>query len=185
MNLGPSVFRAFAPLVAAAFLLGGVSGCSKEEAPAPVPGPVVKKIVPQPAAAPPPKAAPEEKKPDAVAKPAYEPEGKRDPFVSFAKGDAQKMKDDQSSLPPLQRYELGELKMVGVIWGKGVASALVEDAEGKGYTVLVGNRIGRSGGVVTRITDKEITVREEFPGAGGKTVARDSVLQLTTAGGNQ
>ncbi|MBE0602282.1 MAG: pilus assembly protein PilP [Deltaproteobacteria bacterium] len=190
MNLGPSVFRAFAPLVAAAFLLGGGSGCSKEEAPAPASAPVVRKIVPQPAAAPPPIAAPEEKKPeekrpDVASKPAYEPEGKRDPFVSFAKGDAQKNLDEQNSLPPLQRYELGELKMVGVIWSKAGSSALVEDAEGKGYTVLVGNRIGRSGGVVTRITDKEITVREEFPGAGGKTVARDSVLQLTTAGGNQ
>ncbi len=184
MRLGPSVSRAFAALVAAAFLLGGVWGCSKEEAPPP--GPVVKKIAPQPGAAPPPKAVVEEKKPEAPAgPPVYEPEGKRDPFVSFVKSDAQKMKEDQSAVPPLQRYELGELKMVGVIWGKSGASALVEAAEGRGYTVLVGNRIGRSGGVVTRITDKEITVKEEFPGAGGKTVSRESVLQLTTAGGNQ
>jgi len=183
MTLGPSMFRAFVALVAATALLAGVSGCSKQEAPPP--GPVVKKMAPQPGAAPPPKAAAEEKKPEVQAKPAYSPEGKRDPFVSFVTNEADKQKESRSSLPPLQRYELGELKMVGAIWGKSGASALVEDAEGKGYTVLVGNRIGRSGGVVTRITDKEITVREEFPAADGKTVSRESVLQLTTAGGNQ
>jgi len=183
MNLGPSMFRAFAALVAAAVLAGGVSGCSKEEAPPPAA--VVKKIAPQPGAAPPPKAAAEEKRPEGPATPVYLPEGKRDPFVSFVTKDAERLKENRSSLPPLQQYELGELKMVGAIWGKSGASALVEDAEGKGYTVLVGNRIGRSGGVVTRITDKEITVKEEFPGADGKTVSRESVLQLTTAGGNQ
>jgi len=180
---GNPVFRPFATLIAAAILLGGVWGCSREEAPPP--GPVVKKIAPQPPAAQTPKAAAEEKKEEAPAPRGYEPEGKRDPFVSFVKSDAEKMKEDRSALPPLQRYELGELKMVGVIWGRSGASALVEDAEGKGYTVQVGNRIGRSGGVVTRITDKEITVKEEFPGAGGKTVSRESVLQLTTAGGTQ
>lgn len=183
MRLGPSMFRAFAALAAAFLLLGGTWGCAKEEAPPP--GPVVRKIAPQPGAAPPPKPVVEEKKPEPRAVPAYEPEGKRDPFVSFVKSDARKVNEDRSAVPPLQRYELGELKMVGVIWGKNGASALIEDAEGKGYTVHVGYRIGRAGGVVTRITDKEITVREEFPGAGGKTVSRESVLQLTTAGGNQ
>jgi type IV pilus assembly protein PilP len=183
MSMGPSMFRAFVAILSASVLLGGVSGCSREEAPPP--GPVVRKIAPQPAAAPLPKAAEEEKKPEAALPPPYSPEGRRDPFVSFAKSEADKLREDRAALPPLQRYELGELKMVGVIWGREGAKALVEDAEGKGYTVAVGNRIGRSGGVVTRITDKEITVKEEFPGVGGKTVSRESVLQLTTAGGNQ
>ncbi len=183
MSLCSSMFRAFIVILSASVLMGGYSGCSKKEAPST--GPVVKKIAPQPAAVPPPKAAEEEmKKPEAQGA-VYSPESRRDPFVSFAKSEAERMKDDRSALPPLQRYELGELKMVGVIWAASGAKALVEDAEGKGYTVRVGNRIGRSGGVVTRITDKEIVVKEEFPGAGGKTVSRESVLQLTTAGGNQ
>jgi Tfp pilus assembly protein PilP len=176
-------FRAFVVLLAASVLLGGVSGCSEE---APAPGPLVKKMAPKPDAATPPKAgAAEEKKPAPAQPPVYDPTGRRDPFISFVKAESEKLKVDRTALPPLLRYELGELKFVGVIWEKRGARALVEDAEGKGYSVLVGSRIGRAGGVVSRITDKEITVKEEFPGARGKTVSRESVLQLITAGGNQ
>ena len=115
----------------------------------------------------------------------YDPRGKRDPFVSFVKVDERRKAGfDTASLPPLQRYDLGELKFVGVIWTKKGARGLVEDAEGKGYSVTVGMRIGRSGGVVSRITGKEILVREEFVGNRGEKIVRESGIQLTTAGGN-
>ncbi|MBP2674118.1 MAG: putative Type pilus assembly protein PilP [Deltaproteobacteria bacterium] len=175
-------FRAFIVLLAASVLLGGVSGCSKEE---PIPGPVVKKMAPKQGPAASPAGAMEEKKPASPQGPVYDPAGKRDPFIPFLKSERERLLEDQTALPPLQRYELGELKFVGVILEKAGARALVQDAEGKGYSVRVGTRIGRSAGVVTRITDKEITVKEEYPGVGGKTVSRESVLQLITAGGNQ
>jgi hypothetical protein len=47
----------------------------------------------------------------------------------------------------------------------------------------VGMRIGRSGGVVTRITGKEILVKEEFVGTRGEKILKESGIQLTTAGG--
>ncbi|RJP24686.1 MAG: hypothetical protein C4529_02270, partial [Deltaproteobacteria bacterium] len=97
--------------------------------------------------------------------------------------ETKQLRSDLSLLPPLQRYELAELKYVGLIWAKNGARALVEDGEGKGYSVLVGSRIGRMGGVVTRITEKEILVREEFIGTRGDKVFRENALQLTTAGG--
>jgi Tfp pilus assembly protein PilP len=114
----------------------------------------------------------------------YDPRGKRDPFVSFIRGEERRMAGiDAAMLPPLQRYELGELKYVGLIWTKKGALGLVEDGEGKGYSVTVGTRIGRSGGVVSRITGKEILVREEFLGNRGEKIVRESGIQLTTAGG--
>jgi len=116
--------------------------------------------------------------------PIYDPEGKRDPFVSFSSKGEELASEEQTALLPLQRYDLGELKMVGVIWGSKGPKALVEDAVGEGYTVSIGERIGRSSGVVTQITDTEITVREEFPGIGGRKVTRESTLQLISAGGN-
>ncbi len=172
--------RAFLAVLSMVFLTAGVSGCSKEE---PAPGPIVKKMAPGPDAAPPPKAAVGEEKKPAPA-PLYDPVGKRDPFVSFIKAETEKLKVDVTALPPLQQHELNEFKYVGAIWMKKGATALVEDGQGKGYSVLVGSRIGRNGGVVIRITDQEIAVREEFPGARGKKVSRESTLQLTTAGGN-
>lgn len=168
-------------ILAAVSLFVGGFGCSKEPA---APQPVVKRQAPSPEAK-----APEAKAAEAPAKKAeqvalYDPRGKRDPFVSFIKvEDRRKAGTDTSALPPLQRYDLGELKFVGVIWMKTGARGLVEDAEGKGYSVTVGTRIGRSGGVVSRITGKEILVREEFVGNRGEKIFRESGIQLTTAGG--
>jgi type IV pilus assembly protein PilP len=168
-------------ILAAVSLFAGVFGCSKEPA---VPQPVVKRQAPKPEAkAPaPPVAEAQAKKVEQAA--LYDPREKRDPFVSFIKVEERKKAGiDTAALPPLQRYDLGELKFVGVIWTKTGARALVEDAEGKGYSVTVGTRIGRSGGVVSRITGKEILVKEEFVGNRGEKIVKESGIQLTTAGG--
>lgn len=169
--------------LAAAFLFALVGGgCAKEEQPAPAP--VVKKTIPKEQA----KAA-EAAHPvttvDVKSSPVvvYNPAGKRDPFVAFLKVERKDSRPVIGSLPPLQRNELGEFRFVGVIWSPKVTRALVEDSEGKGYTISVGTRIGRSGGVVTRITEKEIVVREEFRDYAGSKVKRDSSLKLETVGG--
>jgi len=169
-------------ILAAVSLFAGGFGCSKEPV---APQPVVKMQAPKPEAKAP-AAAPAAEAQAKKAEPAalYDPHGKRDPFVSFIKvAERRKAGNDTASLPPLQRYDLGELKFVGVIWTKKGARGLVEDAEGKGYSVTVGTRIGRSGGVVSRITGKEILVREEFVGNRGEKIVKESGIQLTTAGG--
>ena len=168
-------------ILAAVFLFAGGFGCSKDPA---APQPVLKRQAPKPEAKAP--AVPEAQAQAKTAEPValYDSRGKRDPFVSFIKAEElKKAAFDSASLPPLQRYELGELKFVGVIWTKKGARGLLEDAEGKGYSVTVGMRIGRSGGVVSRITGKEIFVKEEFVGNRGEKIVRESGIQLTTAGG--
>lgn len=177
------IFRPLRAVLAAAFLIGIVGGgCTKKEQPAPAP--VVKKTIPKEEAkaaeaALPVAAATTPPSPVSV----YNPAGKRDPFVAFLKMERREARPVIGSLPPLQRYELGEFRFVGVIWSPGVTRALVEDSEGKGYTISVGTKIGRSGGVVTRITDKEIVVREEFRDYAGSKVKRDTSLKLETVGG--
>jgi Tfp pilus assembly protein PilP len=170
-------------VLAAAFLfvlVGG--GCTKEEKPAPAP--VLKKTIPKEQAKAAEAAHPvtlAEEKPSPVV--VYNPAGKRDPFVAFLKMERRDLLPVVGSIPPLQRYELGEFRFVGIIWSPKVTRALVEDSEGKGYTVSLGTKIGRSGGVVTRITEKEIVVREEFRDYAGSKVKRDSSLKLETVGG--
>jgi len=175
----------FAGFLVAASLFAGGYGCSKET-PAPQQQ-VVKRQAPKPEAkapAAPAAAQAQSKKPEQVA--LYDPGGKRDPFVSFIKvEDRRRSQEGAAALPPLQRYELGELKLVGVLWTKKGPRGLVEDAQGKGYSVTEGMRIGRSGGVVRRITEKEILVREEFVGHQGEKIVRDTGIQLTTAGGKE
>lgn len=174
--------RCFPAVPAVALILVlGAGGCSKEEPPAPQ----VRKPLPKEAAKAAEAAVPAEAegvKP-AAALTLYSPAGKRDPFVPFIKVEAKTGRPDLSSMPPLQRYDLGELKFVGVIWGPGITKALVEDAEGKGYTVGVGTKVGSTGGVVTRITQDEIFVRETFRDYTGAKVERESSLKLQTAGG--
>ena len=170
-------------LAVSLFFVFGFSGCEKEE---PAPAPVVKKTMPKEAA----KAA-EAAQPVAVtvAKPSpvsfYNPAGKRDPFVTFLKVREKVAGPAIGSLPPLQRYELGEFRLVGIIWGLKSPRALVEDSGGKGYAVTVGTKIGRSGGVVTRITEKEMVVREEFRDYTGSKVKRDTSLKLQDVGGKR
>jgi len=171
-----------AGFLAAVSLVAGGYGCSRE--PAAPQQQVVRKQAPKPETKPPaaPAAESPAKKPEPVS--LYDPRGRRDPFVSFVKVEERKRATTGTAvLPPLQRYDLGELKFVGVLWTKKGARGLVEDAQGKGYSVTVGTRIGRSGGVVSRITEKEILVREEFIGNRGEKILRESGIQLTTAGG--
>ena len=175
-----SVFRLLGVLLISASLIAGFSGCAEKEEPvvaAPVKKPVLKT-----------EEAPSVLDEDVIKKPAYatapifNPEGRRDPFVTF-RGEAEMAHDDESLLLPLQRYELSELRMVGVIWGAKGTRALVEDGEGMGHSLGVGDRVGRANGVVTKVTETEVIVKEEFPGVGGRMVSRESSLQLTTAGG--
>ncbi len=171
---------------ATGLLAAGLAGCSKEE---PAPQPMVRKTVlkEQAKAAEGSKAAEDLKASEAQeAKPVvalYNPAGKRDPFVPFLKVEPKAVLAQGDSLPPLQRFELGELKFVGVIWGGERVLALVEDGEGKGYTVTVGTKIGRGGGTVTRITQEEILVKEEFVDFTGTRIARESSMKLQNAGG--
>lgn len=168
-------------LIASAALAAGLGGCAKEET---APQPVVKKAVPKPEAkageAAKPPEAPAPQRPAAVL---YSPAGKRDPFVPFLKAETKAARAGTANVPPLQRFDLGELRFVGVIWSPRGAHALVEDSEGKGYTVTVGTRIGRGAGVVTRISQTEILVREEFVDYTGARVVRESSMKLQNAGG--
>jgi len=178
----PTIFHPFRIGLAVAVLVALMAGgCGKEE---PAPAPVVKKAVPKEdakAAEAAQSAAAAGVKTSPVA--LYNPAGKRDPFLPFLKMEKREIRADLAALPPLMRYDLGELRFVGVIWGADVTRALLEDSEGKGYTVTIGTKIGRGGGVVTRITDGELFVREEFRDYAGTMVKRESSLKLQTGGG--
>ena len=173
--------RVSLPVFAMSVLIAlSCAGCAEKEQPQ---QPVVKKVVPKEVA----KAAEVRPAAGTAAKPPvedrYNPKGKRDPFEPFIKTDRKSSQVDLAAIPPLQRYELSELRFVGVLWTAKGARALVEDIEGKGYTVTVGTKIGRGGGVVTRITDGQIFVGEVSREATGARVVREVSLKLQTAGG--
>jgi type IV pilus assembly protein PilP len=138
----------------ALFLL---SGCS-EEAPAPPPA------TPQKVAAPPPPAA-VPVAPEAVAPPpakyVYDPTGRRDPFESLTLIRKSIVQQD-APLTPLQTYDLGQLRLIGVIVGKGAPRAMVVAPDGKSYILKKGIKVGKNDGTVVGIKRDSVQVEERY-----------------------
>lgn len=65
-------------------------------------------------------------------------------------------------LPDIQRYELGEMKLMAIMTGMGVPKALVMLPTGKSHIVQKGDAIGRYKGKVDQILSTELRVREQF-----------------------
>jgi Tfp pilus assembly protein PilP len=183
----PPSLRAAAALLSLAFLAAAFpSGCSKKEEPASKP--VVRKVVPKEKAVTAEATGYEAKAaPVAAQGPEfYNPSGKRDPFLPFVKPGPKVDPALLENLPPLQRYDLADFKFVGVIVDRKGHKALVEDRQGKGYTVLTGMKLGRQGGTVARITDSELVVKERYTDISGARYERENSLKLRTlsSGGN-
>ena len=106
----------------------------------------------------------------------YDALGKRDPFQSFDQ--RQKQKVDES-LPPLERYAVGQLKATAIASDEdGVWTAMVEDVTGRGYPVRVGTRVGNAGGVIESIEKDKINIVETNIDFTGKEEKRVVVMKL-------
>lgn len=68
--------------------------------------------------------------------------------------------EKRGPLGPLERYDIGQLKLVGVVWQLGQPRAMVEDEAGLGFIVEVGTRIGKNGGVVTKVEPNRVMIEE-------------------------
>lgn len=81
---------------------------------------------------------------------------------------------------PLEAFPLESLKMVGILQQKGQTYGLVK-ADSSIYRVRPGNYMGQNFGVITKINETEITLRELIQEAGGDWTERTSTLQLQEA----
>ncbi len=113
----------------------------------------------------------------------YDPAGKRDPFMQY--GMTAKIEDDASKTP-LERYDLGQLKLTAVLAGFGEPRAIVENASGKGFPVKVGTKIGRNNGTIVEIDNQKVVIRERFVNFTGDEQVKDVELRLRIKGtGNE
>lgn len=105
----------------------------------------------------------------------YSPDGRRDPFRSIITSTKRMVSE---TLPPLQRKELAELKLIGIVWGGLGYGAIIQTDDGKGYTVRTGTRIGINNGVVRRISTSEVVVEENYLDIFGEPKVREVVMEL-------
>ena len=66
----------------------------------------------------------------------------------------------KENLSPLERFDLSQLKVVGIVWDIKEPRAMVEDNTGLGYVVKVGTPMGNNDGTVKAIHRNQIIVEE-------------------------
>lgn len=84
----------------------------------------------------------------------------------------------QAHLTPLQRYDLGQLTVVGTIWNARPPRALLQDSDGMGYIVTLGTPIGPDDGMVSAIGPDQIVVEEHVLDFYGKEQVKKIVLAI-------
>jgi type IV pilus assembly protein PilP len=78
---------------------------------------------------------------------------------------------------PLESYPLESLKYTGVMTRKNVSYAIVQ-ADSSLYQVRIGNYMGQNFGVITRVSESEISLKELIQDSTGDWVERESALLL-------
>ncbi len=106
----------------------------------------------------------------------YNPRGRRDPFMPLIVREEKKVKS--ADRPPLERYNLTEFKLTGIVWGGFGYNAMFEGPDGKGYFVRTGTIIGQNGGVIKKITKDSIVIEEKFKTFTGATQRKQIIIQL-------
>jgi Tfp pilus assembly protein PilP len=86
----------------------------------------------------------------------------------------------RENLSPLERFDLSQLKIVGVVWDIKDPRAMVEDSAGLGYVVKVGTPIGSNDGRVKTIQRDQIVVEENYEDAYGARKKRDVSMRIST-----
>jgi type IV pilus assembly protein PilP len=114
----------------------------------------------------------------ASAEEGYDPTGRRDPFRPPRT--TAYINTTGVERTPLQRYELGQLNLVAIIYDTEQPRAVVEDQAGLGYIVKVGTKIGVNGGVVRTIDQGRVLVQEESTDFFGERRSSEVVLEMAS-----
>jgi type IV pilus assembly protein PilP len=116
----------------------------------------------------------------------YNSIGKVDPFTPLYKEEAEKKaqavvvkpKGPERPRTPLEKLDLGQLKLTAIVTTKGYRRALVEEATGKGYVVTVGTKIGLERGTIIEIEQERIVIEHQTEDDFGKAASQKRELKL-------
>jgi type IV pilus assembly protein PilP len=104
---------------------------------------------------------------------------RRDPFRPFTL-DLRPAMDDTEILSPLQRFELPQLRLAGVVLDLATPRAMLQDNNGMGYIVTPGTPIGRRRGVVRSIEPRRVVVEEIVLDYYGRETTHQVVIDMPT-----
>ena len=112
----------------------------------------------------------------------YDPTNKIDPFKSYVRREVTLDSDEASS--PLERFDLSQLTLMGIIWGVDEPRALLRDPNGRGYIVKAGTPIGKNKGRILRIEDNKVVVKETYLDHLERATTKEVELELYVNGRN-
>lgn len=102
-----------------------------------------------------------------------DPHAFRDPFQPYEAEEG----GLKNQITPLQKYDLVDLKVVGIIWSNIEPKAMVVDPKGMTHFVKKKTKMGRGEGYVALIRDGEVVVVEPYE-EGGQTFYNTRILPL-------
>jgi len=108
----------------------------------------------------------------------YDSSGRRDPFRPPRVGSPTPSGEART---PLQRYDIGQLRLVAVIYDTSEPRAVVEDDQGLGYIVRVGTPVGPNGGQVHTIEPGRVVIQEDSVDFYGEAHPNEVTMELRTA----
>ncbi|MBE0500148.1 MAG: pilus assembly protein PilP [Desulfuromonadales bacterium] len=108
----------------------------------------------------------------------YNPTGTRDPFENPFSLIVEIPIDNEIPLTPLQKLDLNQLRLIGLIIGKGSPAAMVIAPDGKSFILKKGVKVGRNNGVVADITTEAVIVEEQYLDFAGDTKKRIQNIKL-------
>ncbi|RPJ77795.1 MAG: hypothetical protein EHJ94_10410, partial [Deltaproteobacteria bacterium] len=105
----------------------------------------------------------------------YTRKGRIDPFEPFLRKPEPEVVSDEDMLlerriprTPLEKIDLSQLQLTGVLRTSTKIRAMVQDATGKGYIVSEGTYMGNKGGQIARILNDRVVVEEKYLDVFGK-----------------
>jgi Tfp pilus assembly protein PilP len=109
----------------------------------------------------------------------YDPTGMTDPFKSFIT-EQEEVAEKQRRKPKtyLETLDISQLELIAIIAGPLGNYAMVRDSKGTGYVITKGTAIGTEGGVVDKITEREVVIKEEFKDFRGVTRQKEITKKL-------
>lgn len=78
----------------------------------------------------------------------------------------------------LEEFPLDSMRMVGYLFQKGVAYAVIRTSDGKLHRVREGNYLGQNFGKIVSISEAEIRIKEMVQDSAGDWSERETTLQL-------
>lgn len=105
-------------------------------------------------------------------------DGRRDPFRPFTLDLQRADTPEEAILSPLQRYEIAQLKLAGLVLDLRTPRAMLQDSSGMGYIITPGTPIGRRHGVVKSIEPGRVVVEETVLDYYGRQQLHQVVMEM-------